>query len=134
VQLSSQQQQSTVVGCEMLSKCLHPLFCYFRDRILITALLYTYCLRRCSLVSFFKELPVVLNKLKPTLLELAGSAADNVEQQLKLREWQETLVSLQHISNKYKVRTATQQAGYMACSWGSSTAAKQRLRTGTWCS
>jgi hypothetical protein len=47
---------------------------------------------------------VVLNKLKPTLLELAGSAADNVEQQLKLREWQETLVSLQHISNKYKVR------------------------------
>jgi hypothetical protein len=57
-------------------------------------------------VSFFKELPVVLNKLKPTLLELAGSAADNIEQQLRLREWQETLVSLQHISNKYKVRTA----------------------------
>jgi hypothetical protein len=57
----------------------------------------------CSLVSFFKELPVVLNKLKPTLLEFAGSAADNIEQQLKLREWQETLVSLQHISNKYKV-------------------------------
>ncbi|KAF6261466.1 cyclin-like protein [Scenedesmus sp. NREL 46B-D3] len=55
-----------------------------------------------NLVSFFKELPVVLNKLKPTLLELAGSAADNIEQQLKLREWQETLVSLQHISNKYK--------------------------------
>jgi hypothetical protein len=80
-----------------------------RDRVLTTVFL-SVAGALCSLVSFFKELPVVLNKLKPTLLELAGSAADNAEQQLKLREWQETLVSLQHISNKYKVGAATQHA------------------------
>ena len=55
-----------------------------------------------SLVSFFKELPVVLNKLKPWLSEVTDNA-DKAESVLRLREWQETLVSLTHLANKYKV-------------------------------
>jgi hypothetical protein len=59
--------------------------------------------RPCSLVPFFKELPVVLNKVKPYLSQVTGNA-DGVEAELqKLREWQETLGSLNHVSNKYKV-------------------------------
>jgi len=59
--------------------------------------------RPCSLVAFFKELPVVLNKVKPYLSQVTGNA-DGVEAELqKLREWQETLGSLNHLSNKYKV-------------------------------
>lgn len=54
-----------------------------------------------SLVSFFKELPVVLNKLKPWLSEVTDKA-EIVENVLRLREWQETLVSLTHLANKYK--------------------------------
>eukprot|EP00879_Flechtneria_rotunda_P025462 GHRR01027061.1.p1 GENE.GHRR01027061.1~~GHRR01027061.1.p1 ORF type:complete len:359 (+),score=85.18 GHRR01027061.1:944-2020(+) len=54
-----------------------------------------------NLISFFKELPIVLNKVKPQLLEATNSTED-FEAVLKLREWQETLVSLQNIANKYK--------------------------------
>ncbi len=53
------------------------------------------------MVSFFTELPVVLNNLRPWLSE-ATSNADAVDSALQLREWQETLVSLTHLANKYK--------------------------------
>jgi hypothetical protein len=53
------------------------------------------------LVSFFNELPVVLNKLKPWTAEITSNA-DTLESVLRLREWQETLVSLTHLANKYK--------------------------------
>jgi hypothetical protein len=53
-------------------------------------------------VSFFKELPVVLNKLRPWLSDVSPNA-ENVDGVLRLREWQETLVSLTQLSNKYKV-------------------------------
>jgi len=43
----------------------------------------------------------VLNKLKPWLLGVTADA-ENVENVLRLREWQETLVSLTHLANKYK--------------------------------
>jgi hypothetical protein len=60
-----------------------------------------------SLVSFFKELPVVLNKLRPWLSEaMPDGAADAVDSVLRLREWQETLTSLTHLASKYKVRAA----------------------------
>lgn len=54
------------------------------------------------MVSFFKELPVVLNKLRPWLSDVAPNV-ENVDGVLRLREWQETLVSLTQLSNKYKV-------------------------------
>ncbi|KAF8058436.1 RBR2 [Scenedesmus sp. PABB004] len=55
-----------------------------------------------DLVSFFRELPVVLNKVRPVLCAAAGVAGEDVEGLLRLREWQETLVSLGHIASKYK--------------------------------
>lgn len=57
--------------------------------------------RARSLVAFFRELPVVLSKVRPVLAEAAGS--EDLEGALRLREWQETLSSLAHLSNKYKV-------------------------------
>jgi hypothetical protein len=57
----------------------------------------------CSLVAFFREVPVVLAKLKPYLLT-SMPGVDNLEGALKLREWQETLVSLTILAKKYKVK------------------------------
>ena len=57
----------------------------------------------CSLVAFFREVPVVLAKLKPYLLT-SIPGVDNLEGALKLREWQETLVSLTILAKKYKVK------------------------------
>jgi hypothetical protein len=53
-------------------------------------------------VAFFQELPVVLAKLEPYLtsqLQISGS----LDALLKLREWQETLVSLTILAKKYRV-------------------------------
>eukprot|EP00775_Hariotina_reticulata_P005792 gene5792-6032_t len=55
-----------------------------------------------NLVAFFKELPVVLNKVKPYLSQVTGNAGGVEAELQKLREWQETLGSLNHLSNKYK--------------------------------
>lgn len=62
-----------------------------------------------SLVSFFTELPVVLNKLRPWLSGVAPNA-DAVDSALQLREWQETLVSLTHLANKYKASSSCDHA------------------------
>lgn len=53
-------------------------------------------------MAFFQELPVVLAKLEPYLtsqLQVSGS----LDALLKLREWQETLVSLTILAKKYRV-------------------------------
>jgi hypothetical protein len=55
-------------------------------------------------VSFFREVPVVLARLRPYLAAAAGGGADAAEQGLRLRECQETLVSLTILAKKYKVR------------------------------
>lgn len=57
-----------------------------------------------SLVAFFREVPVALARLRPYLASAAGARADSVEQGLRLRECQETLVSLTILAKKYKVR------------------------------
>jgi hypothetical protein len=59
---------------------------------------------RGSLVAFFRELPVVQARLRPLLASVAGGRAGSVEQGLRLRECQETLVSLTVLAKKYKVR------------------------------
>jgi hypothetical protein len=57
-----------------------------------------------SLVAFFKELPVVLAKLRPVLSESFPQPPEggSIEDALRLREWQETLVSLTILAKKYK--------------------------------
>eukprot|EP00878_Enallax_costatus_P034420 GHUV01038161.1.p1 GENE.GHUV01038161.1~~GHUV01038161.1.p1 ORF type:complete len:332 (+),score=45.39 GHUV01038161.1:258-1253(+) len=82
---------------------------------------------KVNLVTFFKELPVVVNKLKPVVSEAMGGSEKSIETALQLREWQETLVSLQHISNKYK-----DLFWHMARSTGSSSSAKQPLMRAGW--
>ncbi len=57
---------------------------------------------RRSLVSFFREVPVVLARLRPYLATAAAARADAIEQGLRLRECQETLVSLTILAKKYK--------------------------------
>ncbi|KAI8472814.1 MAG: hypothetical protein J3K34DRAFT_502383 [Monoraphidium minutum] len=55
-----------------------------------------------NLVAFFREVPVALARLRPYLASAAGGRADSVEQGLRLRECQETLVSLTILAKKYK--------------------------------
>ncbi|KIY99778.1 hypothetical protein MNEG_8180, partial [Monoraphidium neglectum] len=57
---------------------------------------------RGFLVAFFREVPVVLARLRPHLAAVAGPRSESVEQGLRLRECQETLVSLTILAKKYK--------------------------------
>ncbi len=59
-----------------------------------------------SLPAVFREMPVVLAKLR-TDLEAMKWGYKDVERALRLKEWQETLVLLTILSKKYKVGACT---------------------------